>query len=112
MRKLFYAIVAAAVCSGCMVSCNEKPAHYRFVKVMNDNKEVVEQIDATNDTAAVKLFIDRMTKIVIDNKEPDVKAMYIISPDGDTLNTNEELMEAALQPLSLPAEPVATPAAQ
>ena len=87
----------AAVCCGCLVSCNEKPRSYKFVKVAHDGNEQVEKFEASNDTAALKIYFDRMEKIIVDNinkqAEP-FKAMYVISPDGDTLNINEELLNA------------------
>ena len=62
MRKLFHVMLLAAVCCGCLVSCNEKPKSYRYVKVMPDGKEVVEKIEAENDTVAAKIFLDRMVQ--------------------------------------------------
>lgn len=83
-----------------MVSCNEKPRNYRFVKVMPDGKEEVEKFEASDDTVAIKEYFGRMEKIIVANLEkqakPEFEAMYVISPDGDTLNMNEELMKKAL----------------
>ena len=107
----------AAVCCGCLISCNgndqsnkEEPKKviYRMVTVMPDGRELSERIEAENDTVAAKQFVDKMTKIVSGNQQPDYEAMYLISPDGDTLNTNLDLMEAAMKPIVLPA-PVEEP---
>ena len=84
-----------------MLSCNEKPKSYKFVKVMPDGKEIVEDLKALNDTAAVKEFFGIMEKMFVENAESPYKALYLISPAGDTLNTNEALMEAALKPAAM-----------
>ena len=102
MRKILSILAVAAVCCGCMISCNEKPKSYRFVKVALDGKEEIENISATNDTDALKLYFDRMEKIIvanIDKQEEPFKAMYVVSPSGDTLNTNKELLEAVMKTL-------------
>ena len=104
MRKLFCAILVAAVCCGCLVSCNEKPRSYRFVKVMPDGKEVVETIEAANDTAAAKVFLDRMVKMYSQPQDTPVQAVFIISPEGDTLNTDQALMEAVFQQTAQPQD--------
>ncbi len=110
MRKSLSAVMLAAVCCGCLVSCNEKPRSYKFVKVAHDGNEQVEKFEASNDTAALKIYFDRMEKIIVDNinkqAEP-FKAMYVISPDGDTLNTNEELLKTMMSSI-----PTVIPAAQ
>ena len=97
MKKIIYVLLAAAVCCG-VFSCNEKPMHYKFVKVLPDGKEEVENLDAKNDTDALNLYINRMEKELIrcisKGEEPDITKMFVISPDGDTLNTNKELLEA------------------
>ncbi len=100
MRKLIYGIFAAALCC-CVISCNEKPGHYRFVQEKADGSQIEEKIEALNDTDAVKQYLERLTAIIIekmtsgaDSVESDIKGMYIISPKGDTLNTNDELMNA------------------
>ena len=89
MRKFFHAILLVAVCCGCLVSCNEKPKSYRYVKVMPDGKEVVEKIEAENDTAAAKIFLERMVKTFSQPQDAPAQVIYIISPEGDTLNTNK-----------------------
>ena len=95
MKKLLYILLVALVC-GTVVSCNEKPTHYRFVQINPDGTEKVENIDAKNDTDALKQYIGRMEKILIASvakgEEPNIEAMYVISPSGDTLNTNKELL--------------------
>ena len=121
MKKIISVLLLAVVC--CMFSCNEKPKSYKFVKVTNDGKEEVEKIEAKNDTDALKLYFDRMEKIIMANigkQEEPFKAMYVISPDGDTLNTNAELLEAVAKTLPTMsatstqpvAEPVAAPAVE
>ena len=109
MRKLFHVMLLAAVCCGCLVSCNEKPKSYRYVKVMPDGKEVVEKIEAENDTVAAKIFLDRMVKTFSQPQEAPAKVIYIISPEGDTLNTNKSLMEAAFQQTAQPQDSKAIP---
>ena len=38
MKKILFILMAAIVCCS-VISCNEKPKQYKFVKVMNDGKE-------------------------------------------------------------------------
>ena len=86
----------AAVVLCCLWSCNEKPRHYKFVKRAMDGTEQVETIEAQNDTAALSLYIDRMSQVIVDNMNDNGKpfeAMFIISPEGDTLNTNKDMLE-------------------
>ena len=101
MRKFIAIVVAVAACGCLLTSCNEKPKSYRFVKVMNDGQEQVENITAQNDTDALKQYLSTMEKIILENigktDEQPFKAMFVISPDGDTLNTNNELLEAAMK---------------
>ena len=104
MRNLFYAVIVAAVCCGCLVSCNEKPKSYRYVKVMPDGKEVVEKIEAANDTVAAKIFLERMVKTFSQPQGAPAQVIYIISPEGDTLNTNKDLMEAVFQQTAQPQD--------
>ena len=119
MRKIIAIIVAVAACGCLLTSCNEKPKSYRFVKVMDDGKEEVQDIKATNDTDALKQYLNAMEKVIIDNIDnPDAKpfkAMFVISPDGDTLNTNNALLETVvkdqagvttIQPGTVPANAV------
>ena len=113
MRKSIFTIIVAAACCGCLISCNEsqqgnkeeaKKLTYRMVTVMPNGRELTEKIEAENDTVAAKQFVDKMTKLIAGNQQPDFEALYIISPNGDTLNTNLELMEAVMKPLPLPAD--------
>ncbi len=102
MRKLLYVLVFGAVCAGCLLSCNEKPKNYRFIKVGLDGQEQVEDIAAFNDTDALKLYFDRMEKAIIanlDKPQEPYRAMYVVSPAGDTLNTNQALLEAVMKTL-------------
>ena len=114
MKRIIPILLIAALCCG-VLSCNEKPKSYRFVKVTNDGKEEVENIQATNDTIALNMYFERMEKIIVANlgkSEEPFKAMYVISPDGDTLNTNEELIEAVMKnvpKLTAPPEDKAAP---
>ena len=99
MRKLIGIVVLAAVCCGVLTSCNEKPRNYKFVRVLADGQEQVEKITAKNDTDALKLYLDALEKNILqslDHKGPEYKMMYIISPEGDTLNTDQELTEAVM----------------
>ena len=110
MKKILFIVMAAIVCCS-VISCNEKPRQYKFVKVLNDGKEQVEELDAKNDTDALKQYILRMEKVlttsIAKGEEPDFKVMFILSPEGDTLNTNQELLNAVAsglpQMIELPA---------
>ena len=56
----------------------------------------------------LKQYFDRLEKIIvanIDKPQEPFKAMYIISPDGDTLNINAELLEAVAQTLPSMEQP-------
>ena len=101
MRKIIAVIAIVAACGCLLTSCNEKPKNYRFVKVMTDGKEEVEEITAKNDTDALKQYLDAMERIILANiDKPDAqpfKAMFVIAPNGDTLNTNNELLEATMK---------------
>ena len=80
----------------CMISCNEKPKNYKFVKRAMDGTEQVEEFQAKNDTDELNIYLDRMAAAVIENldsPQPKFDKMFVISPDGDTLNTNQELLE-------------------
>ena len=114
MKRIIPILLTAALCCG-VLSCNEKPKSYRFLKVMNDGKEVVENIQAVNDTDALNQYFERMEKVIIanlDKSEEPFKAMFVISPEGDTLNTNKELIEAVMKnvpKLTAPPEDKAEP---
>ena len=101
MKRFILISLVAAVCCGCFTSCNEKPQHYRFVKITTDGKEVVEQMDAKDDTVALNLYLKKMEEILVNSigkeEESPYKAMFIISPNGDTLNTNEELLKKVVK---------------
>ncbi len=115
MKKIIYAVLFAAVCCG-VFSCNEKPTHYKFVQVATDGSEKVEDIAAKNDTDALKQYISRMEKIliasVVKGEEPDITMMYIISPTGDTLNTNKELLDAVSKDLPVMQAPAESEASE
>ncbi|MBQ3364084.1 MAG: hypothetical protein IJG42_09070 [Muribaculaceae bacterium] len=99
MKRIIPILLTAALCCG-VLSCNEKPKSYRFVKVANDGKEVVEKFVASNDTDALNQYFERMEKIIVENidkAEEPFKAMFVISPDGDTLNTNKALIEEVMK---------------
>ena len=96
MKKLVFALLLAVVCCG-VFSCNEKPKSYKFVKVTTDGKEEVESIEAKNDTDALNQYFNLLEKTIIANIEKaqaPYKEMFVVSPEGDTLNTNKELLEA------------------
>lgn len=103
MRKLIAIFAVMTVCGCLLIGCNEKPKSYHFVKVMPDGKELVEDITATNDTDALKQYLNTMEQLILENmdkpeaEQQQFKAMYVISPDGDTLNTNNELLEAVMK---------------
>ena len=108
MRKILLILLTAAACC-CVVSCNEKPQKqteeaveatldetvtYKFVKV-TQNGEEVEDFEAKNDTDALHLYFKMMEKVILENidkKDSGIEAMYVVSPKGDTLNTDKELM--------------------
>ena len=98
MKKII-PILIAAIALSCLWSCNEKPKSYRFVKKMKDGTEQVEKIEAKNDTDALNLYLDRMSAAIMENlgqKEEPYEAMFVVSPEGDTLNTNEELLKVVM----------------
>ena len=102
MKRLIPALALAIVL--CAVSsCNEKPRHYTFVQNMSDGKQVVETLDAKNDTVALNMYVDRMSKVIVEAmtdtaaNKAQIESMYVISPEGDTLNTNKELMHVIEQ---------------
>ena len=101
MRKLLSVIVVLAACGSLLISCNEKPKNYRFVKVMADGQELEEKIVANNDTDALKQYLAEMEKVIVMNIDnPDAKpfeAMYVISPSGDTLNKDNEMIEKVMK---------------
>ncbi len=72
-----------------------------------DNSEQVETFDAKNDTDALNMFIDRMSAVVIENMNNNTeppKEMFVISPEGDTLNKNKALLDNVVS--KLPASPL------
>ena len=103
MRRSLFSLIVAVIALSCLASCNKKPRHYQMVQNMSDGQQIVERFDAENDTIAFNKYLDRMAKILVDNmKENDstaakIESMFVISPDGDTLNTNTELMHAIEQ---------------
>ena len=99
MNKILSLVVVAVMCC-CVMSCNEKPKSYRFVQVNKDGSEKVEDLKAKNDTDALNLYFERMEKIIIANvgkEDSPIQSMYVISPEGDTLNTNAELLQAVMK---------------
>ena len=79
--------------------------------------EQVETFEAKNDTDALKQYFKRMEKIIIENldkQDSGIEAMYVISPEGDTLNTNMELLDAVtkdLPTMTVPAPEATAPEA-
>ena len=107
MKKIIYALLLAVGCCG-VFSCNEKPKSYRFVKVTADGKEEVENIEAKNDTDALNQYFSLLEKTIIaniDKAESPYEKMFVLSPDGDTLNTNEELLKAVSASLPIVSLP-------
>jgi 16S rRNA (uracil1498-N3)-methyltransferase len=86
MKKIVCALLLAVVCCG-VFSCNEKPKSYRFVKVTNDGKEEVENIEAKNDTDALNLYFDRMEKIILSAAKqsltPYLPVLHELTPYAD-----------------------------
>ena len=109
MRNIIIILAIIALAGGCFTSCNEKPKSYRFVKVLIDGKETEDQFTAKNDTDALNQYFDRMQKVIVENidkAQAPYKSMYVISPEGDTLNTNEELLRAVMESMpQMPAMP-------
>ena len=109
MRRII-PILAIAIVLSLLSSCNEKPRHYKFVKKLKDGTEKLEKIEAKNDTDALNLYIDRMSAVVVDhlnNPGEQIEAMFVVSPEGDTLNTNEELLKCVMERIeaSMPKKP-------
>jgi len=95
MKKLLPIAILSLVL-GCLASCNEKPRSYVIVTNMTDGQQKTEQLTAKNDTDALNQYLERMSAVIVENIGKEVspiKDMFVISPDGDTLNTNEELLE-------------------
>ena len=113
MKKIISIVLAAIVCCS-VISCNEKPKSYRFVTLGKDGKEKVEEFSAKNDVEALKMYFDRMEKIVVENigKEPTYEAMYVVSPEGDTLNTDEKLLQSIMKDIPVLKEPIELPAGE
>ena len=103
-------LLAALACC-CMVSCNgnakveqanennAQSTTYKFVKQLVDGEQVKE-FQAKNDTDALNEYFKLMEKVIMENIEKHdttMKAMFVISPSGDTLNTNQELLDAVLK---------------
>ena len=102
MKNVFYFFVlflAVSCMAGCGGSNNGQGGDgYRIVYISNDGSEKSEKIEAANDTDAVKQFTQKVMAMAmsnLDKKEPPYKGMYVISPSGDTLNKNDELLNAA-----------------
>ena len=96
MRRIL-PLVVTVLALACLASCNKKPRHYQMVQNMTDGQQIVERFDAENDTVALSQYLDRMAKVIMENmndtaQAPKIESMFVISPDGDTLNTNKELM--------------------
>ena len=109
MRRII-PILDIAIVLSLLSSCNEKPRHYKFVKKLKDGTEKLEKIEAKNDTDALNLYIDRMSAVVVDNLNnpgEQIEAMFVVSPEGDTLNTNEELLKCVMERIeaSMPKKP-------
>ena len=103
MRKRFFILVVTVIALSCLVSCNKQPRHYQMVQNMSNGQQIVEQFDADNDTVALNKYLDHMANIIVANMNQNdstaakIESMFVISPEGDTLNTNPELMHAIEQ---------------
>ncbi len=103
MRRIIPVLIVALAC---LASCNEKPRQYKMVQNMADGQQIIEKFEAENDTIALNQYLDRMTKIIMQNigdttgKTPTIESMFVISPDGDTLNTDEGMMKVIEQQLT------------
>ena len=128
MKKIIPIVLLAALgCSmmGCTTATEDKANKeqteqaeqaaeivYKFVMVRQDGSELVEDLKAKNDTDALALYIERMEKTVvanIDKEVPPYKEMFVVSPEGDTLNTNEELLKVVTEKSTNGQQTVATP---
>lgn len=94
---LFLAIFGLAACGG---SANKQGGDgYRIVYVSKDGSKEVEKIEAQNDTDAVRQYTKRVAELAFSNlgqKEFPYKEIQILSPSGENLNKNEEVMRAAV----------------
>ena len=100
MKRIIPALIITLTLT-VLASCNEKPRNYELIINTMDGKQKVEKLTAKDDTAALKLYLDRMTKSVLEETEKDttsIQSMFIVSPDGDTLNTNQELLLKVVEP--------------
>ena len=100
MRRIIPTLIIALMLIG-ITSCNEKPREYQIVINTVDGKQQIEKLTAANDTVALNMYLDRMTKSIIAETEKDstsIESMFILSPEGDTLNTNKELLMKAVEP--------------
>ena len=128
MKKIIPIVLLAALgCSmmGCTTATEDKANKeqteqaeqaaeivYKFVMVRQDGSELVEDLKAKNDTDALALYIERMEKTVVANIDKDVppyKEMFVVSPEGDTLNTNEELLKVVTEKSANGQQTPATP---
>ena len=128
MKKIIPIVLLAALgCSmmGCTTATEDKANKeqteqaeqaaeivYKFVMVRQDGSELVEDLKAKNDTDALALYIERMEKTVvanIDKEVPPYKEMFVVSPEGDTLNTNEELLKVVTEKSANGQQTPATP---
>ena len=128
MKKIIPIVLLAALgCSmvGCTTATEDKANKeqteqaeqaaeivYKFVMVRQDGSELVEDLKAKNDTDALALYIERMEKTVvanIDKEVPPYKEMFVVSPEGDTLNTNEELLKVVTEKSTNGQQTAATP---
>lgn len=110
MKKVIPILLVAVMC--CLASCNEKPKSYKFVTLAKDGQEKVEEFQAPNDIEALKAYFDRLEKVIVENigKEPSYEAMYVISPEGDTLNTDKELLQSIMKDIPVMQDIAAPPA--
>lgn len=108
MKRIIPALIITLTLA-VLASCNEKPRNYELIINTMDGKQKVEKLTAKDDTAALKLYLDRMTKSVLEETEKDttsIQSMFIVSPDGDTLNTNQELLLKVVEPTTGNEQPI------
>ena len=94
---IFALLVAGIILSGCGGSGYGKSDSYRIVYVSKDGSKEIEKIEAKNDTDAVKQFTQKVAAIAfsnLDKEEFPYQDVMVLSPSGEVLNKNKDLMNA------------------
>lgn len=98
MKHLIH-ILALFVALSVLAGCNKQSEGYRMVYVSEDGSKKVEKIEAANDTDAVKQYKKIAASIIFGSlgkdEEIPYKDVYVLSPSGEKLNHNKELMKAS-----------------